>query len=381
MSVLGVAFCIYGKDQYIVDNVFHHEGTFSDRIVLYLMPVAVKPVLKQEVVRSDGSKRVVHITLDCSKSYNKDTLLMPNDLKTKLQNIQSHTHPDAYTIMKVTVDKNKILHITLGYDANVCTIEAGMCDAISLKTACIIHVYYTEAMRITESHNAILHHVAKQKPQDFTVALDCGHGGTDLGKVGCANTVEKNITLSLGNQVALLLRKKGFNVCMTRHDDSTIALDMRTKIANTNKADLFVSIHANSGPKGTKGIETYWTEKAALCGNDIPYKENDTIKNVLCSLDMTSNALANSIHTHVLHSVKKKYPLIDRSIKRAVSQVLLGADMPGALVEVGFLSDEKEARMLSNQQFQRMIAASICAAIQQYCIMSIKKDCFTNIVA
>lgn len=378
-GILTIALSSCAKDQSIVDNLLYHEGSFSDRIVFYLMPVSAKPVLKQEVLKTEGSKKIIQITLDCSKSHSNYTSFMTNELRNKLKNIQSHTHADAYAITNVDIDNNKIIRITIAYDEYVCTIEATMCDAISLKNACIINIYYTDAIRMSESHNPILKQATKNNPQEFMVALDCGHGGADFGKIGCANTVEKNITLSLGRQVAGLLQQKGFKVCMTRSDDRMVELDMRTKIANRYQADLLVSIHANSGPKEAKGIETYWNPKVPL--RPVNSKKKYILDEMLCSLDTMSNSLAHSIHTHILNSVKKKYPLHDRSIKKAVCQVLLGADMPAALVEVGFLSNECEARMLSDEKFQRLIASSICLGIEQYCKKIINKDSFTNSVA
>lgn len=129
-GALTIALGIGAKDQAIVDNLLYHEGTFSDRIVFYLMPVASKPILKQEILKADGSKKTIQITLDCSKFHRNYTFLIPNELRNKLQNIQSHAHADAYAVTNVEIDNNnKIIRITIAYDTNLCTVEAVMCDA------------------------------------------------------------------------------------------------------------------------------------------------------------------------------------------------------------------------------------------------------------
>ena len=95
--------------------------------------------------------------------------------------------------------------------------------------------------------------------------IDCGHGGSDAGTVGCNAVTEKEITLAVGRELAQLLEKNDIRVVLTRSDDSTVALDDRTSYANRINADLFVSLHANNAASNrVQGVETYYFDNALL---------------------------------------------------------------------------------------------------------------------
>lgn len=199
------------------------------------------------------------------------------------------------------------------------------------------------------------------------VVIDCGHGGTDTGAIGCAAVQEKAVILPIGLEVARILKDKGVDVVMTRTADSTIGLDQRTALANTSGADAFVSIHANSAPNAlAQGIEIFcvhaddFKKKFATLSPD----EKKIADSFFLNRCTYAQLLADALHENILSTLhKKKYSIVDRQVKNAASQVLLGAHMPAVLIEVGFVTHERESRLLASSEYQHAVAQGISNGI------------------
>jgi N-acetylmuramoyl-L-alanine amidase len=170
------------------------------------------------------------------------------------------------------------------------------------------------------------------------VYLDAGHGGKDTGAISIAKRREKDYVLSQTLKVYELLKKEPkVEVRLTRSDDTFLELAERVALANEAKADLFVSIHANSAAKETVGgTETYyWTEQ--------------------------SLAFAQLMHKHVLEATG--FP--DRKVKQDKFYVIRNTEMPSVLLEIGFLSNKTEEAAMFDEQFQSELASSIAEAIKK----------------
>lgn len=219
------------------------------------------------------------------------------------------------------------------------------------------------------------------------IVIDPGHGGKDSGAVGYKKYQEKVAVLKISKMLQGLLKKKGYKVYLTRDKDIFIKLSKRTHFANNKRADLFISIHANASPSSQKlslnGIETFFlspakTEKAKR----IAEKENrsavtnmnDMSKNTLLSfLNKTkiiqSNKLAIDIQKGMLAQVRKKYKDIrDGGVREAPFWVLVGAQMPAVLVEVGYITNPTEADRLFNPFYQKRLVSGIANGINNYFI-------------
>ncbi len=219
------------------------------------------------------------------------------------------------------------------------------------------------------------------------IVIDPGHGGKDGGAVGYKKYKEKVAVLKISKTLKKMLEKKGYKVYLTRDKDIFIKLSNRTKFANKKKADLFISIHANASPKEQKltlkGIETFFlspakTEKAKR----IAAKENKTAvtsmsnmsKNTLLSfLNKTkiiqSNKLAIDIQKGMLTEVRKKHKDVrDGGVREAPFWVLVGAQMPAVLVELGYITNPKEADRLFNPFYQKSLAEGIVNGVGNYFI-------------
>lgn len=166
------------------------------------------------------------------------------------------------------------------------------------------------------------------------VYIDPGHGGTDSGAVGVRNVLEKNIVLEVAKKVASKLRNCSIEVKMSRTDDTFKTLNYRSSDANNWGADCFVSIHCNSFNETAKGIETYCYK--------FKYRK-----------------LADCVHTEMVNA--KLYTL-NRGVKEGNLHVVRETNMPACLVELGFIDNVEDIKLLENKQeeFANAIAKGIC---------------------
>lgn len=217
------------------------------------------------------------------------------------------------------------------------------------------------------------------------VILDAGHGGRDAGKVGPNGLAEKNVTLTLTTKVAALLRDRGYEVHLTRSTDTLIALADRPRFANQWKngrpAALFVSIHANAGVSQAEGFETYFLseartaderrvaemENAAVAFEERTATKGPAIEQVLTGLrnDYYQRA-SNDLAEVVQRELGAFHPGPARGVKQAGFRVLVGAVMPAILVEVAFISNPNEARLLGTAAFQDKISYSLARSIANF---------------
>jgi N-acetylmuramoyl-L-alanine amidase len=225
------------------------------------------------------------------------------------------------------------------------------------------------------------------KPVKRTVVVDAGHGGHDPGAVGRSGLYEKNVVLDIAIRVREIMKKDypSYNIVLTREKDVFIPLPDRAKIANDHKADLFISIHANASTnRKTHGIETYllnWTNdveamKVAARENAISLKKMKQMKGelgiIFASLDRElkrdqSINVSGYIQQSLVSSMGNKYSDVsDLGVKQALFYVLVGATMPSSLVEVSFISNPKEEKLLATDSYRQSLARSIAAGIHKY---------------
>ncbi|KAA5532044.1 N-acetylmuramoyl-L-alanine amidase family protein [Paenimyroides baculatum] len=225
--------------------------------------------------------------------------------------------------------------------------------------------------------------------QNFKVVLDPGHGGKDFGAVR-GNYVEKKIVLDVAEKVGdLLKRDKGISVIYTRKSDVFLELRERTEIANREKADIFVSIHANaaSNAPSATGTETFIMGTSKNASNlEIAKKENAVITlednyetsysgydpskpESLIGLTLIqeqfvtqSIELASKVQTRFTNDAERK----NRGVKQAPFVVLYTAFMPSVLVELGFLSNSEEGAYLNSEEGKNELARGIANAIIDY---------------
>lgn len=214
------------------------------------------------------------------------------------------------------------------------------------------------------------------------IVLDPGHGGKDPGAIGVDGIAEKDIVLSVAKKLAKKLTKEmGVEVVLTRKIDTFVRLEDRTAIANTQDADLFLSLHMNASTSGdAKGLETYYLDNSSdEASLRLAARENGTARTSVSDLqfilsDMTQNmkledsiSLAHRLHGSLIDSMSKKMGAVkDLGVKKALFYVLVGARMPSVLVEMFFITNKTEGRAMGRESYQNAIVDALYDGIQQY---------------
>lgn len=221
------------------------------------------------------------------------------------------------------------------------------------------------------------------------IVIDPGHGGHDPGAVGPNNLYEKDVVLDIALKLKKILAEDPLNeVFLTREKDVFIPLEERTAIANRKSADLFVSVHANASvTRRARGIETYllnWTDddeaiKVAARENKISLKkmkalnrQMDIVEVIKSDLSRShkrdeSVNLANYVQRSLITNLEVNYGhVLNLGVKQALFYVLFGAKMPSVLVEVSFISNPEEGRLLSRDAYREDIARAIADGLNSY---------------
>ncbi|HEX4170214.1 MAG TPA: N-acetylmuramoyl-L-alanine amidase [Bryobacteraceae bacterium] len=214
------------------------------------------------------------------------------------------------------------------------------------------------------------------------VVIDAGHGGHDTGTVGPNGLMEKDLVLDIALRLGKLITKQlGAEVIYTRSADIFIPLEQRTKIANNAKADLFISIHANSSPEPrASGVETfYFNLTSDRVGLDLATRENATSLSSISDLNdllhkavlenklEESREFAQKVQSALWSgSLKMNTQSRDRGVRQAPFVVLIGATMPSILAEIGFVSNPHDERLLRRMDERQKIAAALLKGISQY---------------
>ncbi len=218
----------------------------------------------------------------------------------------------------------------------------------------------------------------KEKP---VIVIDPGHGGRDPGAVGQRGTLEKKVTLAAAKRLEEKLLNTGrYKVILTRSGDSYVEHEDRLKIARTKSADLFISIHADStASSSTRGASVYTlADRAKTRSKNIVNSQNwimdvdlsqqtDPVGDILVDLAQRKTTSQSEMFADELVSaLSKSTKLVRNSHRRAGYFVLLAPDVPAVLLELGFLSNRDDEKLLTNTRHQDKILKSVVAAIDSY---------------
>jgi len=214
------------------------------------------------------------------------------------------------------------------------------------------------------------------------IVIDAGHGGHDSGTLGVDGLEEKEVVLDVALRVGKLLRDRlGAEIVYTRSDDTFVALETRTGIANKAQADLFLSIHANSSPDpAARGVETYYlnftTDPSAL---EVAARENaasdrsvhqlsDLVKKIALKDKIAeSREFAADVEGALYAGLQRgNLGLKDRGVKQAPFVVLIGANMPSILAEISFVTNPKDASQLRDPGYRQRVAESLYRGVARY---------------
>jgi len=212
------------------------------------------------------------------------------------------------------------------------------------------------------------------------IVIDPGHGGKDPGAMAFG-LKEKDIVLTIAKRVAKVLSETyRYEVVLTRTKDVFIPLEERTAIANTQKGDLFISIHTNAHSDQSKsGAETYFLNLAtdanamrvAALENATSTHSISEMQDILSTMMQNSKLdestrLARFVQSNLVSGFGRGHKLRNLGVKQAPFYVLIGAEMPAILIEIAFITNPEEAKLLQNEHYLDQIAANIAAGIAAY---------------
>jgi N-acetylmuramoyl-L-alanine amidase len=214
-----------------------------------------------------------------------------------------------------------------------------------------------------------------------TIVIDAGHGGSDTGAKGAKGTLEKDVALTIARRVRTALEARlGARILLTRDGDAAVPLDARAALANNNKADLFVSIHANGSVRASAaGAEVFFAsvERYAGDGQQVPEpagtlmpvfgggtREIDIVpwQSAQSRFINESAAAARLFEA----SLRQAVPMNPRALQQAPLRVLVGANMPALLVEVGYLTNPEQEDQLRGGDFPARVVEAIAQGIARF---------------
>ncbi len=225
-----------------------------------------------------------------------------------------------------------------------------------------------------------------QKLRDVVIAIDAGHGGEDPGAQGPGGTYEKHVVLAIAKKVAAMLNKQpGMKAVLIRDGDYYLRLRKRINKARQHKADLFVSIHADSfrdprvkgssvfvlSRRGASSEHARWLaerENASdLIGGVSLDDKDEVLASVLLDLSLTASLEASiDVAERVLQDMKKVGKLHKKKVESAAFAVLKSPDIPSILIETAYISNPEEERKLLSQSHQHKIARAISNGLRDY---------------
>ena len=215
------------------------------------------------------------------------------------------------------------------------------------------------------------------------IVIDAGHGGHDTGTIGPSGLMEKDLCLDIALRVGQLVQQRlpAAEIVYTREDDTFVPLEQRTSMANSAKADLFVSIHANSSEdRSAGGIETYYLNfNASPEAMAVAARENTTAQSSVHDLEDLVNKIAKNekieeshdLATDIQTSLSKRMQTArhagkNRGVRKAPFVVLIGAKMPSALAEISFLSNPADEQWLKKGDNRQRVAEGLYQGIENY---------------
>ena len=212
------------------------------------------------------------------------------------------------------------------------------------------------------------------------IVIDAGHGGHDTGTIGPTGLMEKDLSLDVSLRLGRIIQERLplAEVVYTRNDDSYVALEQRTAIANDARSDLLISIHANSSDdRKVRGIETYYLNfNAAPAAMEVAARENALAQGGVHQLEELVQKIARNekieesrdLAANIQESLTRQTNASarNRGVRKAPFVVLIGANMPSVLTEISFLSNPADEQWLKKPENRQRVAEGIYRGIETY---------------
>jgi N-acetylmuramoyl-L-alanine amidase len=214
-----------------------------------------------------------------------------------------------------------------------------------------------------------------------TVVIDAGHGGEEEGARGPNGTLEKNVTLTVARRLkAALEARLGVRVVLTRDGDQTVGLDERAAVANNNKADIFISLHANASVRSSaSGAEVFYLSLAEYGDEALRVARGESealpvfgggtrdIEVILWEMAQARYIEQSALLAQMIESsLRERVMMSPRAIQQAPFRVLVGANMPAVLIELGFITNPEQERLLTSDGFQSSLVQAVVDSLIRY---------------
>ncbi|MDD2266482.1 N-acetylmuramoyl-L-alanine amidase [Sulfuricurvum sp.] len=347
--------------------------------LLFDSPVQSSEIKMSKIIEADKQRFRYIIDIDSSTLSRSQTLEHQNINRIQMSQFNSKT-------IRLVIEHNQAISIKVAPQGATLYID------LSLEPPKITSPLATLPVAKPEVQEppliAALPPLVTVTPRDRSkkiIVIDPGHGGKDSGATG-NSFMEKDIVLQIGTKLADKLRSQGYTVHMTRSNDTFIELKDRTKFANDKEADLFISIHANSIPKtsdpaAAQGLETYFlsptrseramrvaaSENSQDMGEMGAYGKLSFLSFLNKEKIIASNKLGIDLQKGILGSLRKQFPNVhDNGVREAPFWVLVGAQMPAVLVEVGYISNPDEAVRIADDKYQRWMVDGLVDGVMHY---------------
>lgn len=354
-------------------------------------PLHKKPEAKEEQSSVSGENRLKSVRWSDNQRLvlKFSRPLRSNELNTfSLNYVEQKKYKKIYDIHAALSEKAMDLTHSSIQNIRVAQFDKETLRIVFENDAEIVQEHKIEGSELTIKMSAVNRELSyiplRQIPGKKVIVIDPGHGGRDAGAVGYKKYREKVVALQLSMKLRDLLLKRGYTVHMTRNGDTFVKLRDRTHFANKKNADLFLSIHANSVPKKNwhkaQGIETYFlsTNRSARAMNvaaienaDIGNMKVEGMQDALHLMNrekiFASNKLAIDLQENMLASLRSGYKDVqDNGVQSGPFWVLVGAQMPAVLIELGFISHPSEATRLVDHRYQQLQAQGIANGVDRY---------------
>ena len=354
----------------------------------YRIPVPIKDGLLERIRTGQFSPDTVRVVLDIESIGSYKIFSLPDPFRVVID-VRGKGHEDsvenvvaAPTKIEKNQEKSKRLH-----DSS---------DALDSSEIIVLKQHKKKSINgtISTTDKRAVTKVGKDpKSNTFSLAqqlglgvkkivIDPGHGGKDPGAMAF-NIKEKDIVLRIAKNLGPVLQQElGCEVIFTRDEDIFVPLEERTAIANTENADLFVSLHVNAHPSAkVRGLETYYLNlttnaeamRVAAMENATSTHQMSDLQDILSDIMKNSkieesSRLAQQVHNSILNEAADKgYTNIKNlGVKQAPFYVLIGAQMPAILLEVAFITNKEDVKNLNDPTFVKLLTKEIADGIRSY---------------
>jgi N-acetylmuramoyl-L-alanine amidase len=346
--------------------------------------------VKETAIVIDFSKKISKNDIKFSKRKERNGYLYTFHINGNFRDAQmTNLKIDGISNITLSQETDELLYLSLFNGNDTKTYYLLLDKKIIIKNKIELEDKKETTTIIKEEDIALPFDIPKKSNKTKVIVIDAGHGGKDPGAVGPNNEQEKVATLKIAQYLHNNLKNLGYYAYLTRDDDRYLSLKERTNIANKKNADLFVSIHANAVTKDrvnyARGIETYFLSPArserakgvAALENKEDMEAMDSFSDqdlVLTLLNrgktVQSQKMAIDVQSQILYQLRKRYgrEIIDNGVREAPFWVLVGAQMPAVLVEVGYISHPDESQLIMSDTYQQEMANGIAEGITAYFI-------------